>query len=91
MPHLQDADRVRIAKTAIEELESDLLVLDDGFQHRRLHRDIDLVLIDATDPWGAGAVLPRGLLREPISGLRRADAVIVTRADQASAEIASED
>ena len=86
VPHLQDADRVQIARTAIEELESDLLVLDDGFQHRRLHRDIDLVLVDATDPWGVGALLPRGLLREPISGLRRADAVIVTRADQASAE-----
>ena len=86
VPHLQDADRVGIARTAIEELESDLLVLDDGFQHRRLHRDIDLVLVDATDPWGLGAMLPRGLLREPLSGLRRADAVIVTRADQVSPE-----
>jgi tetraacyldisaccharide 4'-kinase len=86
VPHLQDADRVRIARVAVEELESDLLVLDDGFQHRRLHRDIDLVLVDATDPWGIGSVLPRGLLREPVRGLRRADAVIVTRVDQASAE-----
>jgi tetraacyldisaccharide 4'-kinase len=84
VPHLQDADRVGIARTAIEELESDILVLDDGFQHRRLHRDLDLVLVDATDPWGLGAMLPRGLLREPLCGLRRADAIVVTRADQAS-------
>jgi tetraacyldisaccharide 4'-kinase len=86
VPHLQDADRVGIARTAIEELESEILVLDDGFQHRRLHRDIDLVLVDATDPWGLGATLPRGLLREPLSSLRRADAIIVTRADQVSSE-----
>ena len=84
VPHLQDADRVMVARTAVEELETELLVLDDGFQHRRLHRDIDLVLIDATNPWGFGAMLPRGLLREPPSGLNRADAIIVTRADQAS-------
>ena len=87
VPHLQDADRVGIARTAVEELESEILVLDDGFQHRRLHRDIDLVLVDATDPWGLSATLPRGLLREPLSGLRRADAIVVTRADQVSSEI----
>ncbi len=86
VPHLQDADRVMVARTAIEELETEFLVLDDGFQHRRLHRDLDLVLIDATNPWGFGAMLPRGLLREPLSGLRRADAILVTRADQASSE-----
>ena len=65
VPHLQGADRVALARTAIEELESELLVLDDGFQHRRLARDLDLVLIDATRPWGHGHLLPRGLLREP--------------------------
>jgi tetraacyldisaccharide 4'-kinase len=81
VPHLQGADRVSLARTAVEELESDLLVLDDGFQHRRLHRDFDLVLIDATQPlqW----CIPGGLLREPRSGLRRAQAVIITRTDQA--------
>lgn len=57
-------------------------VLDDGFQHRRAKRDLDLVLIDATNPWGYGHMLPRGLMREPKIALRRADAVIVTRADQ---------
>ncbi|MEM8781353.1 MAG: tetraacyldisaccharide 4'-kinase [Planctomycetota bacterium] len=61
-------------------------VLDDGFQHRQVKRDLDLVLIDATRPFGFDRLLPRGLLREPVSALRRADAVIVTRADQIDPE-----
>lgn len=85
VPHLQNPDRVKLALTAIEELESDLLVLDDGFQHRRLHRDLDIVLIDATNPWGYGWCLPRGLLREPRSGLLRAGLILVTRSDQIDA------
>jgi tetraacyldisaccharide 4'-kinase len=86
VPHLQGPDRVALARAAVEELESEVLVLDDGFQHRRLARDLDLVLIDATDPWGPGPLLPRGLLREPPSGLRRAHAVVLTRTDQAAPE-----
>ncbi len=86
VPHLQGADRVALAATAIEELESEVLVLDDGFQHRRLARDLDLVLVDATEPWGHGYLLPRGLLREPASALRRAGVVLLTRCDQVPAE-----
>jgi tetraacyldisaccharide 4'-kinase len=59
-----------------------VFVLDDGFQHRRLARDFDLVLIDACEPFGYGRVIPRGLLREPLGGLRRADAILITRANQ---------
>ncbi len=84
VPHLQGADRVALAQLAVEELESEILVLDDGFQHRRLRRDLDMVLIDATNPWGHGYLLPRGLLREPIGGLRRADVVLLTRCDLAT-------
>jgi tetraacyldisaccharide 4'-kinase len=84
VPHLQGADRVALAAAAAEELESEVLVLDDGFQHRRLARDLDIVLVDATDPWGGGRLLPRGLLREPPSGLRRAHLVALTRCDQAT-------
>jgi tetraacyldisaccharide 4'-kinase len=82
VPHLQGPDRVALALAAVEELESEVLVLDDGFQHRRLARDLDLVLIDATAPWGHGYLLPRGLLREPPSSLRRAHAIVLTRCDQ---------
>lgn len=85
VPHLQGRDRVELACTAVEELESELLLLDDGFQHRRLARDLDLVLIDATNPWGYGALLPRGLLREPVRSLRRASAVMVTHSEQVPA------
>jgi len=86
VPHLQGADRVALARTAIEELESEVLVLDDGFQHRRLARDLDVVLVDATMPWGHGYLLPRGLLREPPSSLRRAGVIVLTRCDQVPAE-----
>jgi tetraacyldisaccharide 4'-kinase len=84
VPHLQGADRVALAVTAVDELESELLLLDDGFQHRRLARDLDVVLLDATNPWGHGRLFPRGLLRESPRGLRRADAVVLTRCDQAA-------
>jgi len=56
---------------------------DDGFQHLRLARDLDLVTVDATNPWGGGNLLPRGHLREPLNGLARADCIIVTRSEQA--------
>jgi tetraacyldisaccharide 4'-kinase len=82
VPHLQGPDRVALARAAVEECESEVLVLDDGFQHRRLARNLDVVLIDATRPWGFGYLLPRGLLRESPRGLARAGAVVLTRCDQ---------
>ena len=87
VPHLQDSDRFRMAQTAVEELESEVIVLDDGFQHRQLHRDLDLVLIDATNPFGFGRLLPRGLMREPMSSLRRADAIVLTRCELVSPQV----
>lgn len=81
VPHLQGADRVVLARLAVEELQVQALVLDDGFQHRRLHRDLDIVLIDALAPFGLGWLTPRGLLREPVRSLRRADVVVLSRAD----------
>jgi tetraacyldisaccharide 4'-kinase len=78
-------DRVAGAAEAIWHRGAQALVMDDGFQHRRLARDLDLVAIDATQPFGYGKVLPAGLLREPITGLRRAHAVVLTRCDQVSA------
>jgi tetraacyldisaccharide 4'-kinase len=84
VPHLQDPDRAAAAERAVEELESELLVLDDGFQHRRLHRDLDVVVIDATRPPSADHLFPRGTLREPAGSLRRAGAIILSRCDQAA-------
>lgn len=81
VPHLQSPNRVSIARTAIDELESEVLLLDDGFQHRRLARDLDIVLLDATQPFGYDRVFPRGTLREPVKGLARADVIGLSRAD----------
>ncbi len=82
VPHLCGADRAAVTLTAVEELEADCIVLDDGFQHRRLHRDLDIVLIDATRRPSADDLFPRGTLREPVSGLKRAGMAVVTRFDQ---------
>jgi tetraacyldisaccharide 4'-kinase len=82
--HVANRDRVAGSQTAIA-AGCDTIVLDDGFQHRRLHRDLDLVAIDATDPFGCGRLFPRGLLREPLGGLARARAVVLTRASSVSA------
>ena len=79
---VSDADRVAAARWALTNLGSEVFILDDGFQHLRIKRDLDLVVIDATNPFGGGRLLPQGRLREPLKGLRRADAVIITRADQ---------
>jgi tetraacyldisaccharide 4'-kinase len=70
------------------ELESrgvECFILDDGFQHLPLARDVDIVLLDATNPFGGGHLLPAGRLREPISALRRADIVVITRSEHAPA------
>jgi len=75
-------DRVAGALQAVNEFGSQVLVMDDGFQHRRLQRDLDIVTIDSTNPFGYGKILPAGLLREPVSALKRASAVILTRCEQ---------
>ena len=86
VPHLQDPNRVNSARIAIEELETEVIVMDDGFQHRALARDLDIVVVDATAPFGYGYLLPRGLLREPVKNIARADFVVLSRCDQVSQE-----
>ena len=73
------ADRARAAALLLERFPSDVFLLDDGFQHRRLARDLDIVLLDALDPFGGGYVFPLGRLREPVSSLSRAGAIVITR------------
>ncbi len=75
-------DRVAGAAEAIEEFGAKVLIMDDGFQHRRLARDLNIIAIDATQPFGYGKMLPAGLLREPATSLKRAGAVVITRCDQ---------
>ena len=78
---IADADRVAAAEWAKRKSGITAFVLDDGFQHRRAKRDVDIVCIDATDPFGGGKMLPAGRLREPVENLARADIVVITRVD----------
>ena len=85
VPVVVNPKRVQGAQTAIAEHGADVLVMDDGFQHRRLRRDLDLVLIDAWNPWGGELLLPAGRLREPLTSLRRAGVICLSRANQVDA------
>ena len=82
-----DADRLRGASAAIDKGNCDLLILDDGFQHRNIHRDIDIVLFDYSDKLQENLLIPSGRLREPISSLRRADVLIYSGDEKDSARL----
>jgi tetraacyldisaccharide 4'-kinase len=79
IPVVVGDDRAEAARAAFQRFEPDFILLDDAFQHRRLHRDFDIVALDAENPFGSGLLLPRGILRESPRALSRAQAVIVTR------------
>lgn len=83
IPILVGKDRFASGQHARQHFGTQVIILDDGFQHYRLARDLDIVLIDATNPFGQGALLPRGILREPLRALQRADAVVLTRVELA--------
>jgi tetraacyldisaccharide 4'-kinase len=80
--HVQAQNRVLAGLRAVREHKADCIVLDDGFQYRRLKRDLDIVVIDARNPFGYGRLLPRGLLREPVEALARADVVVISKIDE---------
>jgi len=82
IPVVVGQDRFEAGLEALQTFRPQVLILDDGFQHLRLERDLDLVLIDATDPFGQGHLLPRGFLREPLENLSRADLFLITRSDE---------
>jgi len=84
VPHRQSADRYAAATQMLRKHKVDLLILDDAFQHRRMKRDLDIVLLDSRDPFGGEHIFPRGLLRESIRSLSRAQAVLLSRADLVS-------
>jgi len=84
IPVLVGRNRGSSGQLAVDMFHSQVLLLDDGFQHWQLYRDLDIVLIDGTNPFGNGYVLPRGILREPLEQLRRAGLIIITKADLAT-------
>jgi tetraacyldisaccharide 4'-kinase len=86
VPVIVGRDRRRSGRLAVERFAPDVIVLDDALQYWQLHRDLNIVLLDARRPFDNGYVLPRGLLREPPSHLARAGIVVLTRADRVSDE-----
>ena len=80
-------DRYASGQLAMQQLAPDIFLLDDGFQHLRLHRDLNILLLDSSRPFGNGWTLPAGLLREPAAAVRRADLIILTRCPEGAAVI----
>ena len=78
IPVICKADRYQGGLFVQQHFQPDIIILDDGFQHRRLHRDLNIVLVDATRGFGNGKTLPGGFLREPVSSLKRADLICLT-------------
>jgi tetraacyldisaccharide 4'-kinase len=78
------ADRYAAGLTAMEKLNPDIFILDDGFQHWKLHRDMDVLCINALNPFGNGCLIPAGILREPAAAVRRGTIVLITNTDMAS-------
>ena len=84
------ADRFKTGLDLCRQFDVDVILLDDGFQHARLARDLDIVLMDALDPFGGDEVFPLGRLREPAAALDRADVVLITRSDLSDTPMAME-
>src|SRR5689334_5194081 len=82
VPIVIDKDRFQAGHRAVSAFGAEVLVLDDAYQHLQLARDLNILLIDASDPFGGFEMAPFGRLREPLYALKRADVIIVTRADR---------
>ncbi len=86
VPVLINRNRVKAAHYAIRRLKADTIILDDGFQYLGLKRDLDIVLVDGQYPFGDGRIFPRGILREPLRNLSRADLLLITKAREGGQE-----
>jgi tetraacyldisaccharide 4'-kinase len=82
IPVLIGRDRYKTGRISVRKWDSDIIILDDGFQHLRLARDVDIIVMDSTKPFGLDHTLPRGYLRETLSTLGYADLILLTRVDQ---------
>jgi len=89
IPIIAGKDRVAASKLACKHFNTKIIILDDGFQHLRLKRDLDVVLINSGNPFGNGFLLPRGILREPLTALKRADIVVLTKTSPVKADCSS--
>ncbi len=89
VPILAGRDRIENAHRALEEFPLDVFVLDDGFQHWKLTRDLDIVVVDSINPFGNGCLIPRGILREPLKSLARADLFVLTKTDWGQENLAA--
>ena len=87
VPVLVGRDRIKTANEAVRKFNAEIILLDDGFQHIRLHRDLDVVTINSTEPFGPGGLIPSGSLREPLENLSRADIFVLTKADIGSKNV----
>lgn len=85
-----DRDRVKAGRYAIKRLGCDTIILDDGFQYQKLKHSVEVVLVDATNPFGNGNMLPRGILREPVRHLKRADIIFLTKCGGDTSEVEAE-
>ncbi len=79
VPVIVNKDRIKASKQAIEDYNADTVILDDGFQQWKILKDLEIVTIDATDPFGNQHLLPRGILRQPLSSLKKADILVLTK------------
>lgn len=84
VPVVVGGKRYEAALEALHRFKPNVVILDDGFQHIQLKRTLDIVLVDATDPFGSGKLFPAGILREPLASLKRAHAVLITKAERAA-------
>ena len=87
VPVLVGRDRIKTAQEAVRKFHPEIIILDDGFQHIRLYRDVDVVTINATDPFGPGGLIPLGTLREPLEHLSRAHIFVLTKSNIGSKSI----
>jgi tetraacyldisaccharide 4'-kinase len=87
IPVIVGRDRVRAAREAITKHGAQILILDDGFQHIRLRREVDIVTLNSTEPFGPGGLLPLGTLREPLENLSRADLFVLTKCNIGSKNV----
>ena len=85
-----DRDRVKAGRYAIKRLGCDTIILDDGFQYQKLKHSVEVVLVDSTNPFGNGNMLPRGILREPVRHLKRADIIFLTKCRGDTSEVEAE-